>query len=286
MSFAVPPSGQLAGPGVGASAQPRDIFFVHPEASQWLMSLPFIDAGNTSLPPSGSTAQGGAGNPSGSPFTWILWAGQLMGRATSGGAAGTSTGLFLNSIIGLSSGTNTASSTNVNTDVLTAAEIVRRIGASGSIVITGDDGTGAVFTQLVSFSAVNVNTGVITTLATIKGCYAGCTIGANEGTALGYSGFGAYNGTAASAANNTGYISPFVYILADQDGVELADEHRAYRQPATSHRPYGGGGVLNTGMLVNYPSTQSSGNTLLQQLYQAIVKASVPNVIFQSSYTG
>ena len=57
----------------------------------------------------------------------------------------------------------TLPNTTITTDVNTAAELVRRIGATGTFKLTGPPTAGgAVVTQTVTFSAVNTSTGAIT----------------------------------------------------------------------------------------------------------------------------
>lgn len=90
--------------------------------------------------------------------TDILQAGLLMGKITA-------TKKYSPSIIGvLASAYNGGTSMTVSAAV--AAEIVRRIGASGTLVVTGPATAGGeVRSQSIVFSAVNTTTGVITVTA-------------------------------------------------------------------------------------------------------------------------
>jgi len=85
-----------------------------------------------------------------------LRAGLLMGKVTSGG-------LYANSIIGVTQGAYTSGGTTLTVTAAQAAEIVRRIGTSGSLKAIGPPtAAGTVATTSVTYSAVNTTTGVIT----------------------------------------------------------------------------------------------------------------------------
>lgn len=88
----------------------------------------------------------------------FLRAGLLMGKVTA-------TGLYANSILGLT-GTAYASGTTLNVAASTAVEIVRRIGATGTFKVTGPDtASGTCRTVTVTYSAVNQSTGDVTITA-------------------------------------------------------------------------------------------------------------------------
>ena len=136
-------------PGVVGNydSQPREVFYSGREFAQFWAPPVTIDGTNS-------------GNPLNAPYTWLLWAGTLMGRETSSGK-------YANSVIGLTSAAVASAATSITTDVNTAAEIVRRIGASGTFKLTGPPTTGGtVATQVITYSAVNTTTGVITCTAT------------------------------------------------------------------------------------------------------------------------
>jgi len=91
----------------------------------------------------------------------ILRAGTLLGKITS-------TGLFAPSIIGGLAAAYDASAdtTEMTVSAAVAVEMVRRIGASGTFKITGPPAaSGTVQTATVTYSAINVTTGVITITA-------------------------------------------------------------------------------------------------------------------------
>ena len=88
--------------------------------------------------------------------TTHLRAGLLMGRITSGGK-------YANSFFGTTTGALANGATSITVSATEAAEIVRRIGASGNISLTGPaSAAGAVRSLTVAYSAVNTTTGVVT----------------------------------------------------------------------------------------------------------------------------
>ena len=106
-------------PGVVGNydSQPREVFYSGREFAQFWAPPVTIDGTNSS-------------NPLNSPYTWLLWAGTPMGRITA-------TGKYANSILGLTGAAAASGATSITTDVNTAAEIVRRIGATGTFKLTG-----------------------------------------------------------------------------------------------------------------------------------------------------
>lgn len=85
-----------------------------------------------------------------------LRAGLLMGRITSGGK-------WAPSILGVTDGAYSDGETNLEVTPATAVEIVRRIGATGDLTVTGPATAGtAVSSATKTYSAVNVTTGDIT----------------------------------------------------------------------------------------------------------------------------
>ena len=88
-----------------------------------------------------------------------LRAGLLMGKITSGG-------YYANSIVGLSQGALTATGTTLSSTANIAAEISRRIGATGTFKLTGPPtASGVVRTVVVTYSALNLTSGDITITA-------------------------------------------------------------------------------------------------------------------------
>src|SRR5580700_261759 len=135
-------------PGVVGNydSQPREVFYSGREFAQFWAPPVTVDGTNSS-------------NPLNAPYTWLLWAGTPMGRVTA-------TGKYANSILGLTAAAIASGATSITTDINTAAEIVRRIGANGTFQLTGPPATaGTVASQVITYSAVNTTTGVITCTA-------------------------------------------------------------------------------------------------------------------------
>lgn len=156
MSFGIP-TGKPGMLSPTYTAQPREIFYGNTEKVTFLPVPVTIDG----------TASGNASN---APYSWLLFAGTLMGQETTNRK-------LANSIIGLSSAALGDAQTTLSTDVNTAAEIVRRIGTSGTLTLTGPQvasgPASGVRTLPVTFSAVNTTTGAITITATGTGAVSG-----------------------------------------------------------------------------------------------------------------
>lgn len=91
--------------------------------------------------------------------TRCLRAGLLMGKITA-------SGYYANSVFGLSNGAITGSGTTLTVSAAAAVEIVRRIGSTGTLNLTGPaTASGTVRTLTVTYSAVNTSNGQITITA-------------------------------------------------------------------------------------------------------------------------
>jgi hypothetical protein len=104
--------------------------------------------------------------------------GTLMGKVTASGR-------YANSVIGVSTGAIIATATEISVSAAAAAEIVRRIGATGTLRFVGPPtaaGTVATFTE--TYSAVNTSTGAITIAAADAALVAGSLVCANDGSYL------------------------------------------------------------------------------------------------------
>lgn len=105
-------------------------------------------------------------------------AGTLMGIVTA-------TGKYANTVIGSLSADAAAAATTVNIGLAEAAELVRRVGATGTLRFVGPPtagGTVATFTE--TYSAVNVGTGDVTVSALDAALEASSFVTANDGTHL------------------------------------------------------------------------------------------------------
>lgn len=134
-------------PGIGSTqtAQRRNVF---------------VSTADAYLP-GGKTIKGDkARDPGNSAYsTRALRPGLVLGKITSGG-------YYANSIFGLSNGALTSTGTTLTVSAAAAAEIVRRIGATGTFKLTGPPtAAGVVRTVTVTYSAVDTTTGAITITA-------------------------------------------------------------------------------------------------------------------------
>lgn len=107
--------------------------------------------------PGGRVISGAAArDPSNTGFIDQLQPGLLMGKITA-------TGEYAPSVIGLSTGALTGSGTTLSTSAAIATEIVRRLGATGTLKLTGPaTAAGTVRTLTATYSAVNTGTGDVT----------------------------------------------------------------------------------------------------------------------------
>lgn len=227
-------------PGVVGNfvSQPREVFYSGREFAQFWAPPVTVDG----------TASGNGLN---APYTWLLWAGMPMGRITASGK-------YANSIIGLSGSATASGATSITTDVNTAAEIVRRIGASGTFKLTGPPTAGGtVATQVVTFSAVNTSTGVITCSATSAAAVSGSPIQPTDGS------------------------ETILTLLCETDGLQVVDQTHTNRVDVFCGRLLAGGGTINTGMIVNYPSDAS-----LKTYIKSAIRAACPSVTFLDDITG
>ncbi len=189
-------------------------------------------------------------NPLNAPYTWLLWAGTPMGRVTA-------TGKYANSILGLSTVAAASAATSVTTDVNTAAEIVRRIGATGTFKLTGPPAAaGTVATQVVTYSAVNTTTGVITCTALSAAAVSGSLIQPTDGS------------------------ESILTLLCETDGLQIVDQTHTNRVDVFCGTLLAGGGTINTGMIVNYPSDSS-----LKAYVKNALRAICPGVSFLDDIT-
>lgn len=160
----------------------------------------------------------------------ILRAGLLMGRITASNK-------YAPSIIGLTTVDYVSGGVTVTVSPATAVEIVRRIGATGVLVIVGaPTATGVVASFTASYTAVNVSTGAITISVSLgANVEEGALVGANDGS-----------------------MTP-VAVIGDGYGIKVTDDD------ATSidvpFNPMVIGGILDVTQVINWPS---GANTTLR----------------------
>lgn len=107
-----------------------------------------------------------------------LRAGLLVGKVTASGR-------YANSIVGAITGAASAAATSVTLSAAQAAELVRRVGATGTLRFVGPPtagGTVATFTE--TYSAVNTTTGVVTVSGLDADLIAGSFVCDNDGSYL------------------------------------------------------------------------------------------------------
>ena len=227
-------------PGVVGNydSQPREVFYSGREFAQFWAPPVTIDGTNSS-------------NPLNAPYVWLLWAGTPMGQITA-------TSKYANSVIGLTGAAAASAATSISTDVNTAAEIVRRIGASGTFKLTGPPTTGGtVATQVVTYSAVNTTTGAITCTALSAAAVSGSFIQPTDGS------------------------ESIVTLLCEVDGLQIVDQTHTNRVDVFCGTLLAGGGTINTGMIVNYPSDPS-----LQEYVKTAIRTRCPGVTFLDDIIG
>jgi hypothetical protein len=227
-------------PGVlgNYTATPREVFYSGREKAQFVAAPVTVDGTLTSC-------------PFNAPYVFQILAGTLMGRVTA-------TKKFANSVIGLSSHALASTDTSLLTDVNTAAEIVRRLGASGTLKLTAPPTAGGtVATQVVTFSAVNTSTGAITITATGAAAVAGGLIQPTDGS------------------------ETILTMVCDVYGIKVTDQVNVNRVDVFDPRLLLAGGTINSQMIVNYPADPS-----LKAYVKQAIKSFAGGVTFSDDITG
>ena len=203
---------RLPGMGTERTATPRRVLLSAPQESLFMPRGRVID---------GSQSR----DPLHTGDLDVLRAGMLMGKRTANS-------LYAPSILGVTTAAYDASA-SVNTQLTvgaaTAVELNRRIGASGTCKLTGPPtAAGVVATQTVTYSAVNVTTGVITITALSADAISGSFLQPNDGSE-----------------------TP-VCLIPDTAGVKVTDEDSTdvdvpFPTPLV-------GGVVDASQILNWPS--------------------------------
>lgn len=221
-------------PGVllNLTATPREVFYSGRHFAQYVALPITVDGNLTSC-------------PFNAPYIFQILAGTLMGRVTA-------TQKFSNSVLGLTSSAVVSGATTVQTDVNTAAEIVRRIGASGTFKLTGPPvASGTVATQVVTYTAVNTSTGAITCSATSAASVSASLIQPTDGS------------------------DAILTMVGDLYGIKVTDQTNVNRVDVFDPQLLLGGGTINSQMIVNYPTDPS-----LQAYVKSAIKAFTNKVTF------
>ena len=211
---------QQAQPGIYGlyTSQPRDIWYSGATFAQFL-APPVILDGNLNANMANVGIPGGSGD-----YRWFMWAGMPVGRITA-------TNKFRNSIIGLSTATNT-NSTTLTASTATVSEVNRLIGlAGGNINLT--------------LVGPPTNTGAVASAAVTASAASGTSITLTGGPGATY-----VAGSIIMPADGSQTIAG---ILAEDRGVALVDS-LFNRVDAQTDRIAIGGGTINTGLIVNYPT--------------------------------
>jgi len=170
----------------------------------------------------------------------VIRAGMLLGRITT-------TKLWAPAIIGLVTADYTSGATEITVSAATAVEIVRRVGASGTLTLThAPTATGTVVPYAtLTYSAVNVTTGVLTIT----------NIGANVET-------GAIVGPPVADGS---YIPRA--ILGNAFGIKVTDEAGTDVDVPASEIIIGG--VIDTANILNWPA---AANTTLDAWLKGVLR--------------
>lgn len=190
-------------------------------------------------------------DPLNTGYLTTLRPGMVMGMITA-------TGLYAPSIIGLVTADYTSGATSLTVSPATAVEIVRRLGSSGTAKIThAPTATGTVVDQAtLTYSAVNVTTGVLTITNIGANVEEGAIIGPIDGSA-----------------------TPLC-LIDDGDGIKVTDQDgNNVDQPF----PFAlVGGTVNTDNIINYPA--AANTTLIAWLKGKLNNASGYGFVFNDAY--
>ncbi len=156
----------------------------------------------------------------------ILRAGMLMGRITASGK-------YAPCFIGKVTADYTSGATSITVSPATAVEIVRRVGATGSLLAWGaPTAAGTVVQFAITYSAVNVTTGVLTITNIGANVDEGCLIGAGDGSMV-----------------------P-VAVIGDGYGIKVTDEDGTSID--VPFNPMVIGGILDVTQVINWPETEDT----------------------------
>lgn len=225
----IPPVIGLPGLRSAVTASHRVIF----KGGRWdWVSLPFPAIINGTL----SRDSGNTG------FLADLRAGLLMGKVTA-------TGLYAPSVLGVTTGAYTSGGTSITVSAAQATEIVRRVGATGTLIWVGPptaNGTNAV-SSAIAYSAVNTSTGVITT----------SDIGADK-----------VAGSFAVAADGSGIP---ITLIPDGYPIKVTDADGTSQNVAFAKLPVGGT-IISDNVLPVWPSDTSIQQWIVDSLAAATGK--------------
>jgi hypothetical protein len=153
----------LPGIGTARTAHPREVLAGNAQLAQYVPGLCVIDGTRSRDALNGTD-------------TDVLRAGVVLGKISA-------TAKYAPSILGVTSAAVAAGATVLTVAPAVAAELIRRIGASGSFKLAGPPTAGGtVATQTVTYSAANATTGVITCSALSAAAVAGSFLQPTDGS--------------------------------------------------------------------------------------------------------
>lgn len=155
----------------------------------------------------------------------VLTAGLLMGKIAASGK-------YAPSILGVLQSAYTSGGTTITVTAAQAAEIVRRVGTSGNLIVIGPPSAGGTVAAITkAFSAVNTTTGVITIANIGANMIAGSLVCTDDGTA-----------------------DP-VTLIIDEYGIKVTDEDAANID--VPFPTFAVAGMIDASQIRDYPSDNS-----------------------------
>ncbi len=167
--------------------------------------------------------------------------GLLMGKITSGGK-------WANSVLGVTTGTTdqtgtayTSGGTSIAVAPAVATEIVRRIGATGTLKYVGPpSAAGTVATLSIAYSAVNTTTGVITTTSLGANLVIGSLVCPTDGSEI------------------------ILTLIDDGNLIPVTDSAGVSQDQPFSQIPIAG--VIDSSQIINWPADASTRTYVKQAL--------------------
>lgn len=233
--------GNIAGkPGVlsGFTATPIEIF--------WGSRPP---TGSDAYIPGPITVDGtNSGYALNTPYVWLLPAGQLVGKITSSGK-------YASSVITTLVNAYTSGDTAITLTAAGATELSRRVGSSGTLVISGASSanSGAVTALNVTYSAVNTTTGVVTCTNAAATRVTGSLIGANDGSQ-----------------------TP-ITVICDIWGVKVVDSANTNRVDVFDAELWAGGGIVDESKILPWPA-----DTVTRAWIKSSIRTNLPGARFKA----
>lgn len=168
----------------------------------------------------------------------VLRAGMLMGKITASNK-------YAPSVLGLTTNAEAASSVSIEVSAATAVELVRRLGTTGTFNLTGPPTAGGtVITEVVTYTAVNTTTGVITVDAITAAFVANSLVQPVDGS------------------------EDFVTVVGDGNGINVTDENRDDVDVQFAHTQGGPAfllaGIVDPANILNFSPLDSALQTFVK----------------------